>query len=119
MCHLLALIFSFKYFYLTLLDRTASGASILGQSGPGSDGNKLVPCIPQSSSINGASLLDCLESRPGHSLGWGITPLQRCSRCIQQPQLTGPMIEKDRIYFNTSLVFHFKIKKKKEEIIRF
>ena len=31
---------------------------------------------------------DCLVSLPGHSLG-GLTPLQRCSRCILQSQPTG------------------------------
>ena len=28
-------------------------------------------------------------SYPGHSLGGGLTPLQRCSQCILQPQPTG------------------------------
>ena len=37
-----------------------SGATIPGQSGPGSDGNEGVLRIPQSSSITGASLSDCL-----------------------------------------------------------
>ena len=32
---------------------------------------------------------DCLVSYPGHSLGGGLTPLQRSSRCILQPQPTG------------------------------
>ena len=58
-----------------------------GQSGPGSEGNKGLLCIPQS--FTGTSLLDYLVSYPGHSLGGGLTPLQRCSRCILQPQPTG------------------------------
>ena len=37
----------------------------------------------------GTSPSDCLVSYPGHSLGVGLTPLQRCSQCILQPQLTG------------------------------
>ena len=37
------------------IDRTLSGATTLGQSGPGSDGNKAVLRIPQSSSITGTS----------------------------------------------------------------
>ena len=49
------------------IDRTWSGATILGQSGPGSDGNEGVLCIPQSSSITGA-LMDCLISYPVYSL---------------------------------------------------
>ena len=40
-----------------------------GQSEPGSDGNKEVLCIHQSSSITEASPSDCLVSYPGHSLG--------------------------------------------------
>ena len=45
--------------------------------------------IPKSSSIAGTSPSDCLESYLGHSLGGIPTPLQRSSRCILQPQLTG------------------------------
>ena len=51
------------------LDRTLSGATTSGQSGPGSNGNKGVLCIPQSSSITGASTSDFLVSYLGHSLG--------------------------------------------------
>ena len=51
------------------IDLTPSGAATPGQSGPGSDGNKGVLCILQSSSITGISLSDCLVSYPGHSLG--------------------------------------------------
>ena len=47
-----------------------------GQSGPGSNGNKGVLRIPQSSSITRTSLSDCLVSYPGHSLG-GVLPLCR------------------------------------------
>ena len=38
---------------------TLSGTTTPGQSGPGSDDNKGVLCIPQSSSITGTSPLDC------------------------------------------------------------
>ena len=58
------------------------------QSGPGSDGNEGVFCIPQSSSITGATLSDCLMSYPRHSLGGGLTPLQKCCY-ILLPHLTG------------------------------
>ena len=44
------------------------GATTPGQSGPGSNGNKGVLCIPQSTSITGVSPSDCLMSYPGHSL---------------------------------------------------
>ena len=52
-----------KQFYLTL-----SGATTMGQSGPGSDGNEGILHIPQSSSITEASP-SCLMSHPGHLLG--------------------------------------------------
>ena len=69
--------FYFKQFSLAklqfssigLIDRTLSGATTPGQSGPGSDGNEGVLRIPQSSSISGASLSDCFVSYLGHSLG--------------------------------------------------
>ena len=56
-------------------DRTLLGATTLGQSEPGSDGNEGVLCIPQSSSITGTSLSDYLVSCPGHLLGGGLTLL--------------------------------------------
>ena len=31
-----------------------------------------------------------IDLTTGHSLGQGVTPLQRCNRCILQPQLTWP-----------------------------
>ena len=46
------------------IDRTLSGAITPGQSGPGSNGNKGVLCIPRSSSISGTSPSDCLVSYP-------------------------------------------------------
>ena len=51
------------------IDRTLSGATTPGQSGPGSNGNEEVFRIPQSSSITGTSPSDCLVSYPAHSLG--------------------------------------------------
>ena len=48
------------------IDRTLSGATTLGQSGPGSNDNEGVLCILQSSSITGVSQSDCLMS--GHLL---------------------------------------------------
>ena len=44
------------------IDRTLSGTTTLGLSGPGSDGNEGVLRIPQSSSITGTSPSDCLVS---------------------------------------------------------
>ena len=40
------------------------GTTTPGQSGPRSDGNEEVPRIPQSSSITGTSLSDCLVVLP-------------------------------------------------------
>ena len=69
------------------IDRTLSGAATAGQSGAGSKGNEEVFHIPHSNSITGTSSSDYLVSYPGHLLG-GLTPLQRCSWCILQPQPT-------------------------------
>ena len=51
------------------IDRTLSGPTTTVQSGPGSDSNEGVLCIPQSSSITETSPLDCLGLYPGHLLG--------------------------------------------------
>ena len=97
------------------IDRTVSGATNLGQTGPGSDANEGLLCIPESFSITGVQPSDCLVSYPGYSLeesytsaeiqsvysiaqanlvthcgGGGLTPLQRCSQRILQPQPIGP-----------------------------
>ena len=53
------------------IDRTLSGATPPGQTKPESINNEGVLCIPQSSSIIGASPSDCLVSYPRHSLGAG------------------------------------------------
>ena len=47
---------------------TLSGATTPDQSGPRSNGNEGVLCIPQNSSITGASPSDCIVSFSGHSL---------------------------------------------------
>ena len=67
------------------IDRTLSGATIPGQSGPGSDYNEGVLHIPQSSSISRASPSDCLK----HLLG-------EC-QCNLQLQPTGPEKESKRL----------------------
>ena len=48
------------------INRTLSGVTTPGQSGPESDGNKGVLCVPQNSSITGALPSDCLVLYPGH-----------------------------------------------------
>ena len=79
-----------KLFYLTI-DRILSAATAPGQSEHGSNGNKGVLHIAQSSSIAVASPSDCLASYSEHSLGeGGALPLCiDCSQCILQFQLTG------------------------------
>ena len=76
-----------------------------GQSGPGNNGNEGVVCIPQSPCITGTSPSDCLASYPGHSLGGGLTPLQRCSSYILQPQPTGQFILVGKTYLTRGLYF--------------
>ena len=66
--HLSALSLNVKQLNLTPIDRTISGVTNLGQSGPGINGNAVVLCIPQISSIYGASPSDSLVSCLGHSL---------------------------------------------------
>ena len=61
------------------IDRILSGATTPNQSGPGSDDNNGVLCIPQSSSITGTSPSDCLVSYPGHSLGESYLSAERQS----------------------------------------
>ena len=66
--------FSITHFFAQLkcqtsiwpIDRTLSGATTLGQGGPGSDDNEGVFHIPQSSSIIGVLPSDCLVLNPGH-----------------------------------------------------
>ena len=58
------------------IDRTLSGATPSVQSGPGSNGSEGVHHIPLISKAR-ALPWDCLESYPGHSLGWGFLPLCR------------------------------------------
>ena len=88
---------------------TLSSATTPGQSEPARDGNKWVVSIPLSSIITGNSPSDCLVSLSGHSMGEGFSPLQRCSRCILHPQLTGQTFkEKKNSEFKSSLL-HLKI----------
>ena len=59
------------------IDRVLSGATTLGQSGPGNDSNEGVLCIPQSSSITGTSPSDCLVSYTRTLIEGGVLPLCR------------------------------------------
>ena len=53
---------------ISLIDKTLSGATIPGQSGPESDGNEGVLGISQISSITEALPSDCLVSYQGYLL---------------------------------------------------
>ena len=93
------------------IDWTISGDTTQRQSWPGSDSDGGMLRVPQSSSVTEASPSDCLVLYLVYSLGesypiakmqsvystepqptvsqdapwWGVlTPLQRCSQCIQQ-----------------------------------
>ena len=67
------------------MDKILSGSTTPVHSGPGSDGNEKVLCNTQVPSIIEAKLSDChiKDSRLGN-----LTPLQRRSLCILQPQPT-------------------------------
>ena len=67
------------------IDRTLAGATILGQCGPGSDGNEGVLHILQSSGITGISPSDCFVSYPGHSLG-GYYPFEEMQLVYSKDQ---------------------------------
>ena len=57
-----------QFSFIWPIDRTISGATTPGECGPGNDGNKGVLHIPQSSSITGTSLSDCLVPYLAQSL---------------------------------------------------
>ena len=63
------------------IDMTLSGATALGHSGPGSNGNEGLLCIPQSFSITRNSPSDCLELYPGHT-SVGVLPHCRKAVCV-------------------------------------
>ena len=75
------------------IDRTLSGATTLGQSGPGNNGNDGVLHIPQISKA-GTSPSNGLMLYPGCSVEWGggLTPLHRYSQCILLSESTGLLI---------------------------
>ena len=64
------------------IDRTLSGATTPGQSGPGSNGNEGVLHIPQCSSITGASPSDCLVSYNRTLVWWWWWGVLLCYRDV-------------------------------------
>ena len=78
------------------IDRTLSGASTLGLSGPGSDGNEEVLHIPQSWNLT----IRLFSATSRTLVGGGVlTLLQRCSWCILQPQPNGQIVVLDFFHF--------------------
>ena len=59
------------------MNRTLSGATAQGRSGPESDGNEGVRCIPQSSSITGATTSNCLNFISRTLIGVEVLRLNR------------------------------------------
>ena len=74
-----------------------SGATIPGQTGSGSNGNKGVLHIPQSPSITGTSPTDCLVSYPGHSFGGGSYPYAEVQSVYSPPSTDLAMKIRERI----------------------
>ena len=70
------------------LDKTLSGATTLGLSGPGSDGYEEVLHIPQSSKT-GASPSDGFTSYPGFLLGESSPSAERKSDAFYSPNQLG------------------------------
>ena len=73
--------------FLRPIDKTLSGVTSSGQRGSSIDGNKGVGCIPQSSTIIGASQSDWLVSYLGHLLVQSVYLL---------PQSTGVKLKENR-----------------------
>ena len=61
------------------IDKTLSSAITLDQSGPGSNGNEGVLCIPQNSSISGTTPSNCLMSKDSY---WGERVLPLCRGAV-------------------------------------
>ena len=71
------------------IDRTLSGSTAPSQSGPGGK-NEAMKGYSTFPSITRASSSDCLMSyQDTHLVVGSLTPLQKCSWCILQPQATG------------------------------
>ena len=70
---------STKFSSIWPIDKTLSGATTPGQSGPGSDAKEGLLRISQSSSITGTSPSDCLMSYHGHSLGESYLSAEKLS----------------------------------------
>ena len=92
------------------IDRVLWGATTPGLSEPGSDGNKDVQHIPQSSRITGASSSDYSVSYAGLIVGGGLTAQQRLGQpAISSYPLYFPIyiyIFWQHFFINTNFVEH-------------
>ena len=77
------------------IDRTLSGATILGQSGPGNGSNKWVLGIPQSSGITGSSGSDCLVLDTRYPLKESYSSVEKQSLYSKAPTDLARLREKD------------------------
>ena len=83
---------STQFSFIWPIEMTLSGATTPSQNGPGNYGSEGIYHISQRSNITGTSPSDYLVSYLGHFLassGGDLTPLQRRSWCILQPQQNG------------------------------
>ena len=96
-----------------LIHRTLSGATTQDQSGPEIDGNKGVLCIPQSSSITGASTSDCSMSYPRHLLGEVLLRCRDVVSVFYSSPLTGQWVCVETWKLECSIKIRGHTKKKK------
>ena len=97
------------------IDRTQSGATSPSKSGPASNGNEGILCIPQNSNIIRVSPSDCLVSYTGHLLEesypsalmqsvYSTAPSDWASVCVCVCVLVVPI--KAYIYIYIYILFH-------------
>ena len=88
---------STQFSFIWPIDRTLLGATTPGQSEPGSNSNKEVFCIPQSSNITGTLPSNCLVLYPEHLLEVGVWP--HCRKAVDvfySPSQLGKNICQDK-----------------------
>ncbi len=86
---------------------------MLGQSGSGSNGNEGVLHIPQSSTINEASLSDCLVLYPGNSLGESYPSVE-----LQSVYSAAPVEWATKMFKSINLLTFTHLKKKEYSLVK-
>ena len=76
---------SVRFISIWPIEKTQLGATTPGQSGPWSDGNEGVLCIPQSSIIISALSSGCFVSYPEHSLRGSYPSAEKQSAYFSAP----------------------------------